>query len=79
MSTTSGYAVVDVSHAAMFSNFGGTCLSNNLRLEPSAGHGGLNCHDVDGNGVLILGYLGKLNMEARLAGRRCQLPEVMVF
>ena len=37
-------------HAAMFRNFGGTCVSNNLRLGPSAGCGGLNHHDVDGNG-----------------------------
>ena len=29
--------------------------------------------------VLILGHLVKLNMEARLAGRRGQLPEVMIF
>ena len=43
MSTTSGYGVVSVSHVAMFSNFGGTCGSNNLRLRPSAGlNGGLN-------------------------------------
>ena len=33
----------------MFSNFGGTCVSDNLRLGPSAGYGGLNHHDVDGN------------------------------
>ena len=50
MSTLSGYGVVDVNHVAMFSNFGGTCVSDNLRLGPSAGYGGLNHHDVDGNG-----------------------------
>ena len=49
MSTLSGYDVVDVSHVAMFSNFGGTCVSDNLRLGPSAGYGGLNHCDVDGN------------------------------
>ena len=37
-------------HAAMFHNIGGTCVSNNLRLGPSAGYGGLNHHNVDGNG-----------------------------
>ena len=65
----------------MFSNFGGTCISDNLRLGPSAGYGGLNHHDVDQMVmvVLILGHLVKLNMEARLAGRRGQLPEVMIF
>ena len=50
MSTNSGYCVVAVSHVAMFSNFGGTCVSDNLRLGPSAGYVGLNHHDVDGNG-----------------------------
>ena len=45
MSTLSGYGVADVSHVAMFSNFGGTCVSDNLRLGPSAGYGGLNHHD----------------------------------
>ena len=34
----------------MFSNFGGTCASDNLRLGLSAGYGGLNHHDVNGNG-----------------------------
>ena len=34
----------------MFSNFSGICVSDNLRLGPSAGYGGLNHHDVDGNG-----------------------------
>ena len=34
----------------MFSNFGGTCVSDNLRLGPSAGYEGLNHHDIDGNG-----------------------------
>ena len=50
MSTLSGYGVADVSHVSMFSNLGGTCVSDNLRLGPSAGYGGLNHHDVDGNG-----------------------------
>ena len=50
LSTTSGYGVIDVSHVVMFSNFGGVCLNDNLRFGPSAGHGGLNHHDVDGNG-----------------------------
>ena len=39
-----------MSHVARFSNFGGTCLSDNLRLGPFAGHGGLYHHNVDGNG-----------------------------
>ena len=78
MSTLSGYGVADASHVAMFSNFGGTCVSDNLRLG-SAGYGGLNHHDVDGNDGLILGYLVKLNMEAKLAGRRGKLPEVMIL
>ena len=42
MSTSSGYGVVDVSHVAMFSNYCGTFVSDNLRLGPSAGYGGLN-------------------------------------
>ena len=50
MSTFSGYGVADASHVVMFSNFGGTCVSDNLRLRPSAGYEGLNHHDVDGNG-----------------------------
>ena len=79
MSTTSGYAVVDESHVAMFNNFGGTCVGNNLGLGPSAGYGGLNHHDVDGNDGPDIGHLVKLNMEARLAGRRGQFPEAMIF
>ena len=63
----------------MFSNFYGICVSDNLWLGPSAGNGGLNHHDVDGNGGPDIGHLVKLNMEARLAGRRGQLPEVMIF
>ena len=78
MSTTSGHGVVHVIHVAMFSNFGGTCVIDNLRLGPSAGYGSLNHHDVDGNGGSDIGHVVKL-MEARLAGRRGQLPEVMVF
>ena len=70
MSTLSGYGVADASHVAMFSNFGGTCVSDNLRLGPSAGYRGLNHHDVVVMVVLILGYLVKLNMETRLTGRR---------
>ena len=50
MSTLSGYGVADASHVAMFSNFGGTCVSDNLRLGPSPGYGGLNHYDVNGNG-----------------------------
>ena len=50
MSTLSGYGVADASHVAMFSNLGWTCVSDNLRLGPSAGYGGLNHHDVNGNG-----------------------------
>ena len=50
MPTSSGYGIVDVSHVAMFSNFGGTCVIDHLRLVPSAGYGGLNHHDVDDNG-----------------------------
>ena len=49
MTILSGYGVVDASHVAMFSNFGGICVSNNLWLGPSASDGGLNYHDVDGN------------------------------
>ena len=37
MSSTSSYGV-DVSHVAIFSNLGGTCVSDNLRLGPSAGY-----------------------------------------
>ena len=50
MSTLSGYDVADVRHVAMINNFGGTCISDNLRLGPFAGYEGLNHHDVDGNG-----------------------------
>ena len=50
MSILSGIGVADSSHVAMFGNFDGTCVSNNLRLGPSAGYGGLNHRDVDGNG-----------------------------
>ena len=60
----------------MFSNFYGTCVSDNLRLGPSAGYEGLNHHDVDGNDGPDIGHLVKLNMEAMLAERRGQLPEV---
>ena len=79
MSPFSGYGVADASHVAMFSNFGGTCVSDNLRLGPSTDYEGLNHHDVDGNGGPDIGSLVKLNMEARLAGRRGQLPEMMIF
>ena len=41
MSTNIGYGVADMSHVAMFSSFGGTCVSDNLGLESSASHGGL--------------------------------------
>ena len=50
-----------------------------IRLGPSIGYGGLNHHDVDGNGGPDIGHLVKLNMEARLAGSRGQLPEVKIF
>ena len=50
MSTLSGYGVADVNYVPMFSNFGRICVSDNLRLGPSAGYEGLNHHDVDGNG-----------------------------
>ena len=79
MSILSGYGVADESHVAMFSNFDGICVSDNLRLEPSAGDGGLNHHNVDNSGGLDIEHLVKLNMEARHAGRRWQLPEVMIF
>ena len=69
MSSLSGYGIADTSHVAMFSNFGGTCVSDNLRLGPSVGYGDLNHHDADGSGGLDIGHLLKLNMEARLAGR----------
>ena len=52
----------------MFSNFDVICVSHNLRLGPPAGDGGLNYHDVDGNGGPGIGHLVKLNMEARLVG-----------
>ena len=42
-------------HAAMFSNIGGTCVSDNLGLGPSADYEGLNHHDVNGNGGLDIG------------------------
>ena len=48
-------------------------------LGPSVGYGGLNHHDVDNRGGLDIRHLVKLNMEARHAGRRGQLPEVMIF
>ena len=38
MSTLSGYGLADVSHVAMFSNFGGTFVSDDLRLGLSAGY-----------------------------------------
>ena len=50
-----------------------------IRLGPSVDYGGLNHHDVDNSGGLDIGHQVKLNMEARLAGRRGQLPEVMIF
>ena len=50
ISTSTGYGVVDVSHVAVLSTFGDTYVSDNLRLGPSAGHGGLYHHNVDGNG-----------------------------
>ena len=50
MSILNCYGVADASHVAMFSNFGGTCVSDNLRLGLSAGYRGLNHHDIDGNG-----------------------------
>ena len=39
----------------MFSNFGGTCVGDNLRLGPSAGYGGLNLQNVHGNGCPDIG------------------------
>ena len=39
----------------------------------------LNHHDDDGNGGPDIGHLVKLNMKAKLAGRREQLPEVVAF
>ena len=50
-----------------------------IRLGPSVSYGGLNYHDVDNSGGLDIGHLAKFDMEARLAGRRGQLPEVMIF
>ena len=47
MSTTSGYGVADVSDVDMFINFGGICVSDNVRLGSSASRGGLNHHDID--------------------------------
>ena len=76
MSTTSGYSVVDVSHVTIFSNFGGTCISDNLRLGPSAGYGCLNYHDVDGNGGPDIGHLVKLIWKQGLLG---EVAEVIVF
>ena len=43
------------SYVAMFSNFDGICVSDNRRLGLSAGDGGLNYQDVDGNGVPDIG------------------------
>ena len=63
----------------MSSNFDGTGGSGNLRLGSYASYGGLNHHDVDSTGGPDIGHLVKLNMEARLAGRRGQLLEVVVF
>ena len=79
MSILSGDGVADASHVDMFSNFDGICVSDNLRLVPSAGYGSLNHHNVDGNGGPDIGHLVELNMEARPAGRRGHLPEVIVF
>ena len=79
MSTTSGYGFVDVSHVTMSSNFGGTCVSDILWL------GLLLVMKVYiimmqmVMVVLISGHQVKHNMESRLAGRRGQLIEVMVF
>ena len=70
MSILGGYGVADASHVTMNSNFDGICVSDSLRLGLSACYGGLNYHDVDGNGGPDIGHLVKLNMEARLAGRR---------
>ena len=50
-----------------------------IRLGPSVGYGCLNHHDVDNSGGLDIGHLVKLNMEARHAGRRGKLLEVMIF
>ena len=50
-----------------------------IRLGPSVGYGGSNHHDVDNSGGLDIGHLVELNMEARHAGKRGQLPEVMIF
>ena len=56
MSILSGYGVADASHVAIFSNFDGICVSDNPRLRPSADDGGLNHHDVNGNGGLHIGH-----------------------
>ena len=50
-----------------------------IRLGPPVGYGGLNHHDVDNSGGLDIEHLVKLNMEAKNAGRRWQVPEVMFF
>ena len=55
MSTLCGYDAADLSHVAIFSNFDSTCVSDNLRLGPSAGYGGLNHHDVDDSSGLDIG------------------------
>ena len=39
-----------MNYVPMLSNFGRICVSDNLRLGPSAGYEGLNHHTVDGNG-----------------------------
>ena len=41
-----------------------------VRLGSSVSYGGLNHHDVDGNGGFDIGHLVKLKMEVRLAGKR---------
>ena len=82
MSTLSGYGVADVSHVAMFSNFGGTCISDDLRLGPSAGYEGLNHHDIDNSGGLDIGHLvnligGKACWEERATSRSDDLPKYL--
>ena len=51
-----------------------------IRLGPfSYVYGGLNHHNVGDSGGLDIEHLVKLNIGARHAGRRRQLPEAMIF
>ena len=61
----------------MFSNIYGTSVSDN-QVGTFCWLWSFKSSYVDNSGGLYIGYLVKLNMEARHAGRRGQLPEVMI-